>query len=52
VVDKGGRAVGVVFAASKLDDLEGFALTNAELRAALAAARGRNAAVPTGACAT
>lgn len=51
VVDKGGRAVGVVFAASKLDDLEGFALTNAELRAALAAARGRNAAVPTGACA-
>jgi S1-C subfamily serine protease len=51
VVDRAGRAVGVVFAASKLDDLEGFALTNAELRAALAAARGRNAAVPTGACA-
>jgi len=52
VVDRNGRALGVVFAASKLDDQEGFALTNAELRSTLAAAGSRAAAVPTGACAT
>ncbi len=51
VVDKNGRALGVVFAASKLDDEEGFALTNAELRSTLAAAGSRTGAVPTGACA-
>jgi len=51
VVDRNGRALGVVFAASRLDDQEGFALTNTELRSTLAAARSRTAPVPTGACA-
>ncbi len=35
VVDRSGRPIGVVFAASTVDPNEGYALTNAELRAVL-----------------
>jgi S1-C subfamily serine protease len=51
LVDRNGRAVGVVFAASTVTDQEGYALTNAELRADLALAAGRNAPVPVLGCA-
>jgi hypothetical protein len=43
--------MGVVFAASTTDSLEGYALTNAELRADLNAATGRTAPVPVLGCA-
>jgi S1-C subfamily serine protease len=52
LVDNLGRAMGVVFAASTSDPQEGYALTNAELRADLNAAAGRTAPVSVLGCAT
>jgi S1-C subfamily serine protease len=51
LVDHRGRAMGVVFAASTVDNQEGYALTNAELRADLNAAAGRTAPVSVLGCA-
>jgi S1-C subfamily serine protease len=51
LVDHAGRAMGVVFAASTMDNEEGYALTNAELRADLNAAAGRTAPVSVLGCA-
>ena len=51
VVDLSGQALGVVFAASTASDRTGYALTNAELRAALGEAGAATAPVPVGACA-
>jgi S1-C subfamily serine protease len=51
LVDHAGRAMGVVFAASTIDNEEGYALTNAELRADLNAAAGRTAPVSVLGCA-
>jgi S1-C subfamily serine protease len=51
LVDRAGHSMGVVFAASTTDSLEGYALTNAELRADLNAAAGRTAPVPVLGCA-
>ena len=51
VVDREGRLVGVVFAASTLDGGEGYALTMTELRRALDATGQANQAVGVGDCA-
>jgi S1-C subfamily serine protease len=51
VVDRQGRLVGVVFAASTLDGGEGYALTVGELRRALAATGQGSRAVGVGECA-
>jgi S1-C subfamily serine protease len=51
LVDRNGRAIGVVFAAATNDDQEGYALTNAELRADLNLAAGRTGPVPVFGCA-
>jgi S1-C subfamily serine protease len=51
VVDLSGQALGVVFAASTASDRTGYALTNAELRAALGEAGAATAPVSVGACA-
>jgi S1-C subfamily serine protease len=51
VVDRSGRLIGVVFAASTVDPNEGYALTNAELRTVLSQAGSNRAEVPTGDCA-
>jgi hypothetical protein len=51
VVDLEGRDLGVVFAASTPSDSTGYALTDGELRAALAAAGAAREPVGVGACA-
>jgi S1-C subfamily serine protease len=51
VVDRQGRLIGVVFAASTLDGGEGYALTVAEVRRALDATRRDARAVAVGECA-
>jgi S1-C subfamily serine protease len=51
VVDLRGRSLGVVFAASTADQSEGYALTNAEVRRALARNGGNRRPVPVGGCA-
>ncbi|HEX6673457.1 MAG TPA: MarP family serine protease [Actinomycetes bacterium] len=51
VVDRQGRLLGVVFAASTLDGREGYALTMTELRHALDAASQSGGAVNVGECA-
>jgi len=51
VVDMRGRPLGVVFAASTVERNEGYALTNAEVRRALARNDGRRTPVPVGPCA-
>jgi S1-C subfamily serine protease len=51
VVDLDGRDLGVVFAASTASDSTGYALTDGELRAALAAAGAAREPVGVGACA-
>ena len=51
VVDLDGRALGVVFAASTASETTGYALTNGELRGALAEAGPARAPVRVGACA-
>jgi S1-C subfamily serine protease len=48
VVDLAGRALGVVFAASTASDHTGYALTNQELRSAIAEARARSTSTPVG----
>lgn len=52
VVNNDGRLIGVVFAASTLDDNEGYALTTRELQNVLAEVPSTGAAVSVGACAT
>jgi S1-C subfamily serine protease len=51
VVDLRGRPLGVVFAASTVERTEGYALTNAEVRRALARNHGGRRAVSVGGCA-
>jgi S1-C subfamily serine protease len=51
VVDRSGRPIGVVFAASTVDPQEGYALTNSELRTVLTQAGSRRASVGVGECA-
>ena len=51
VVDLRGRPLGVVFAASTVEDTEGYALTNAEVRRALDRNNGARRAVSVGGCA-
>jgi S1-C subfamily serine protease len=51
VVDRSGRTLGVVFAASTVDPNEGYALTNAELQSVLAQAGSRRTPVGVGQCA-
>jgi S1-C subfamily serine protease len=51
VVDRSGHPMGVVFAASTVDPDEGYALTNAELRAVLNQVGSSRAPVGVGACA-
>ena len=51
VVDLRGRSLGVVFAASTVETTEGYALTNAEVRRALARNDGSRRPVPVGGCA-
>jgi S1-C subfamily serine protease len=51
VVDLRGRSLGVVFAASTVEPNEGYALTNAEVRRALARAGGNRRPVSVGGCA-
>jgi S1-C subfamily serine protease len=51
VVDLRGRPLGVVFAASTVERNEGYAVTNAEVRRALARNDGRRRPVSNGACA-
>jgi S1-C subfamily serine protease len=51
VVDPDGRDLGVVFAASTASDTTGYALTDGELRAALAAAGAARTPVGAGGCA-
>jgi S1-C subfamily serine protease len=51
VVDRSGRPIGVVFAASTVDPNEGYALTNAELRTVLGQVGSSRAAVGVGQCA-
>jgi S1-C subfamily serine protease len=51
VVDLRGRPLGVVFAASTVEENEGYALTNAEVRRALDRAGGNRRPVPVGGCA-
>lgn len=51
VVDRSGRPIGVVFAASTVDPNEGYALTNAELRTVLGQVGSSRAAVGVGRCA-
>jgi S1-C subfamily serine protease len=51
VVDRSGRPIGVVFAASTVDPNEGYALTNAELRTVLGQLGSSRAAVGVGQCA-
>lgn len=51
VVDRSGRVIGIVFAASTLNDNEGYALTTTELQQALAAMDGNRSPVGVGACA-
>jgi S1-C subfamily serine protease len=51
VVDRSGRLIGVVFAASTVDPNEGYALTNTELRTVLSQAGSNRAEVPVGQCA-
>jgi S1-C subfamily serine protease len=52
IVDRQGRLIGVVFAASTLDGNEGYALTNAELSRAVGDARSSTRAVALGQCAS
>jgi len=51
VVDRSGRPIGVVFAASTVDPQEGYALTNSELRTVLTQVGSRRAPVGVGECA-
>src|SRR6266498_3648814 len=51
VVDRSGHPMGVVFAASTVDPEEGYALTNAELRAVLNQVGSSRAPVGVGECA-
>jgi S1-C subfamily serine protease len=51
VVDRSGRPIGVVFAASTVDPNEGYALTNAELQAVLSQAGDNRTPVAVGQCA-
>jgi S1-C subfamily serine protease len=51
VVDRSGRPIGVVFAASTVDPNEGYALTNAELQAVLSQAGSKRTPVGVGQCA-
>jgi S1-C subfamily serine protease len=51
VVDLRGRPLGVVFAASTVERNEGYALTNAEVRRALARTGGNRRPVSVGGCA-
>jgi S1-C subfamily serine protease len=51
VVDLRGRSLGVVFAASTVERSEGYALTNAEVRRALARNDGNRRPVSVGGCA-
>jgi S1-C subfamily serine protease len=51
VVDLNGRPLGVVFAASTVEDSEGYALTNAEVRRALDRNGGNRRPVSVGGCA-
>ncbi|HZD37602.1 MAG TPA: MarP family serine protease, partial [Actinomycetes bacterium] len=51
VVDRSGRPIGVVFAASTVDPEEGYALTNAELRTVLDQLGSTRAPVGVGRCA-
>jgi len=50
VVDRNGVVVGLVFAASTLDDTEGYALALSQIRADLDSARGRSQPVSTQDC--
>jgi S1-C subfamily serine protease len=52
IVDRQGRLIGVVFAASTLDGNEGYALTTTELRRALSETGGNHAAVGVSRCAS
>ena len=52
VVDRQGRLIGVVFAASTLDGSEGYALTTGELRRLIPGAEANRSPVAVGACAT
>src|SRR6266699_1303569 len=51
VVDRSGRPIGVVFAASTVDPQEGYALTHSELRTVLTQVGSRRAPVGVGECA-
>jgi S1-C subfamily serine protease len=51
VVDRSGRVLGVVFAASTLSDSEGYALTMSEVQQVLAAMAGNRSPVSVGDCA-
>lgn len=51
LVSAGGRVLGVVFAASLVDDRTGYTLTSAQVRAAAAAGVASESAVSTGGCA-
>jgi S1-C subfamily serine protease len=52
VVDRQGKLIGVVFAASTLDGSEGYALTTGELRRLIPGAEANRSPVAVGACAT